>query len=278
MTPRSKKAARAVSVIIIAAAITGVALKEMGYGRKPAAENLPQETAQGDSIFASNDPGADCDNCFRLYSAELTSKDPLARREAALELGGSASPKAERPLIKQLTDKDAAVRSNAAIGLGLLKSTAAVEPLYALADKDSTPEAKTSATAALGRIGTPEAVRALCMLLGKPNSAEFRNNVIIAISGTADASALMPLASALAQPETTNTAAAALVVMDLPGTAGETIKLIYNLNPEVRTAAQGVLEELMAAGSAQAAEDIRRNLDNIPPHLQSMAGPYLARF
>jgi len=96
--------------------------------------------------------------------AELRSKDPTVRRDAANKLGALRARDAVKRLAELLTDRDPAVREAAAFALGQITDrgvTGLIIPL--LADKDA--EVRSTAAFALGMLGDRKALDALSFAL-----------------------------------------------------------------------------------------------------------------
>lgn len=276
MTPATKKHARLVCLAVILAASAGVTYRELGYGKKP-----PQSTVApvvpASTLFSYAAAGPACAACLEQYAAGLASPDARERRDAAETLGGlTGSRETETLLANALADRDEAVRCEAAFSLGLLKSSGSVERLFDFIKAERSSDARACALAALGRIGTPAAAVRLREFV-RSSDAALANNALYALAGTADPAAVYAAQAALARPDTADAAAGALALMDLPGTAEAALPLLTSADKRVRSAVLGLFEDLMARGSVNTVEVVRRNIDSLPQELQVSARAFLAR-
>jgi TonB family protein len=111
--------------------------------------------------------------------AELRSKAPADRRDAANRLGALRARDSVRRLAELLSDRDSSVREAAAFALGQIAdrgATGLIIPL--LADKE--PEVRSTAAFALGMLGDRKAIDALSYALGDPE-AEVRSSALVAL-------------------------------------------------------------------------------------------------
>jgi HEAT repeats len=78
--------------------------------------------------------------------------------------------------IQQLSNQDERARSDAAIELGRMKAQQAIDPLSAMLQRDSSPQARETAARALGLIGSPRALAALQNAALADNDREVRHS------------------------------------------------------------------------------------------------------
>lgn len=121
----------------------------------------------------------------------LSSDDPLIRKDAAFSLGDIGDPKAVDPLIGALKDDDADVRSEAANALRKIKDPKAVEPLIQTL-KDADPYVRYEAVAALGEINDTKAVDPLIEAL-KDEDPAIRDKAVAALGEIGDERCVDPL-------------------------------------------------------------------------------------
>ena len=127
--------------------------------------------------------------------ADLRSKDPRSRKEAANELGAIRARSAVRALVEALSDRESTVREAAAFALGQISDPAATGLLIPLL-ADSNADVRSSAAFALGMIGDRKALDALSYALGDSNS-EVRSSAIFALGLMQDEAAVDEIIEAL---------------------------------------------------------------------------------
>jgi TonB family protein len=115
----------------------------------------------------------------RNLQAELKSKDPAVRRDAANQLGSQRIRPAVKPLLDLLWDGDAGVREAAAFALGQIADPLAVKSLRrVISDKDA--GVRAAAAFGLGMAGDESTVEVLSDALGDPDS-EVRGSAVFAL-------------------------------------------------------------------------------------------------
>ena len=128
------------------------------------------------------------------------SSNPMARRQAALDLGESRNPAAVATLEALLTDAQPSVRAAACEALGTLRSRSSVPKLATVLSGDVDPRVRQVAALAFVYIGDPAATGPLIGAL-RDGAVPVRHAAIRALGKLRAAGAVGPLSAALSDPD-----------------------------------------------------------------------------